>query len=62
MNEIVNILMRRDGMTRNEALDLIEECMRKLKYCDDIFVAENIVEEYLGLEPDYLDILLDEMM
>ena len=61
MNEIVEILMRRDGISRNEAINIVEECR------DEIFTAasrgnyqeaEDILASYLSLEPDYLDYFL----
>lgn len=57
INDIRNILMNRDGMTRNEANDLIGEAKRALlDYCaeGDIMSAMDICEEYFGLEPDYM--------
>ena len=59
MEEIVKILVRRDGITKGEAWNLVEECKRELRYCDSIDEAENIVMDYLGLEPDYLELLLE---
>ena len=60
MEEIVKILMKRDGMSREEALDLLEdvkEMMEEVSY--DPEECENIFETELGLEPDYLvDFLL----
>lgn len=60
MNTIVNILMKRDGMLREEALELLEdvkEMMEEVSY--DPEECENIFETELGLEPDYLvDFLL----
>ena len=55
MEQIINILMKRDGMTRDEALDLIEEVkgmMEEVSY--DPEECENIFETELGLEPDYI--------
>ena len=61
MNEIVEILMRRDDISQLEAENLVEECR------EEIFSAaargsyqecEDIVASYLGLEPDYLDLML----
>ena len=61
MNEIIEILMRRDGISRIEAENLVEECKEELwdaaargsyQECEDILASE------LGLEPDYLDYLL----
>ena len=61
MNEIINILMRRDGISENEARNLIENCMLEIheaiaagRYME----AEDIFMEYLQLEPDYLINLL----
>ena len=58
MEEIVKILMRRDSITENEAWNLVEECIEELQHCDNIFDAADIIADYLGLEPDYLDYLL----
>lgn len=57
MNKIVRILMKRDGMTYEEANNLIDEAKEALQnYLDegDSFGAENVCEEFFGLEPDYL--------
>lgn len=62
MKEIVKILMRRDGMTENEAWNCVEECKEELfkamsdGYLEDL---ELIVQDMLGLEPDYLMDLID---
>ena len=60
MEEIVKILMKRDGISREEALELLEdvkEMMEEVSY--DPEECENIFETELGLEPDYLvDFLL----
>ena len=65
MNEIINILMRRDGISENEAYNLLDNCMEELQdaimrrsYID----AEDIIASYLGLEPDYLEILINEVI
>lgn len=63
MREIVDILMRRDGITENEAWDIVYECQNEINYLlsqDDasIIEAENIIMDYLGLESDYLDCFL----
>lgn len=55
MEKIIDILMKRDKMTRVEALDLVkevkkmmEECNYDPEECEDIFMSE------LGLELDYI--------
>lgn len=58
MREIVEILMRRDDLTENEAWNLVEECQEEIFYAIDngesITEIENIIADYLGLEPDYI--------
>ena len=58
---IKQVLMRRDGMTEQEADNLIIDAKAALQeYLDegDIFAAEDICAEYFSLEPDYLMELL----
>ena len=61
MREIINILMRRDGISQLEAENLIEECREELWSAaarGSYQECEDIVYSYLGLEPDYLMFLL----
>lgn len=52
-NRVVQILMERDGLTEEEAKEQIGECREALNNGDF-----NAIENYLGLEDDYLfDIL-----
>ncbi len=58
-NEIIEILIRRDGVTREEAKKTVEECQEAINELLEVEVAslteaEEIIEDYLGLEPDYL--------
>jgi len=59
MESIKEVLMRRDGMSKKEAEELIEiardEMNNRLAEGD---MPYDICEEYFGLEPDYLDELL----
>lgn len=59
MEDIIKILMERDGDTEEEAIDRIEEVKKMMEECDyDPDEVENIVMENLGLEMDYiLDLL-----
>ena len=56
--EIAKILQQRDGISENAAWNLIEECQREINYLiDDHGTLEEIeiaIQDYLGLEPDYL--------
>ena len=57
MNEVINILMRRDGVTREEAKEMYLECRSELM---DAIVGtscldpEEVLASELGLEPDYI--------
>lgn len=56
-NEVVRILMERDGMTREEAEETLEEVREMLTFADP-WEAEDIIADELGLEMDYIfDIL-----
>ena len=46
---VVEILMKRDGVTRQEAKEMIAECREALMNGD-----EYAIEDYLGLEDDYI--------
>jgi hypothetical protein len=54
--KILPVLMRRDGMSRAEAEDLIAEARKRvLEYGED---PEEILADEFGLEPDYIYDLL----
>ena len=57
MKEIIEILMRRDGLTYADAkaayLDCKEAIMEAIDN-DEIFEVEEILRCELGLEPDYI--------
>lgn len=54
-NEIVNVLMRRDGLSLEEAYKQLNDARERLADDDD---PEEILYEEFGLEPDYLFDLL----
>jgi len=57
MTIIKQILMQRDGISAQAAQDLIDEAKMALEAYianNDQESAENVCQEYLGLEPDYL--------
>ena len=60
---IKEILMRRDGMTEAEALDLIqqakEDLYERIMHPQDYDDQFGVCADWFGLEPDYLDELLD---
>lgn len=49
MNEVVCILMNRDGLSKSEAEDLVRECREALENGD-----YEAIQDYLGLEDDYI--------
>ena len=53
MEKIIRILMMRDNIAREEAVELIEETLEEI-YRSDISEADDILMNNLGLEPDYL--------
>lgn len=61
MNEIVKIIIQRDGLSELEATNLVEEVTQEIfsaiqvgnfQECEDIMASE------LGLEPDFIEYLL----
>ena len=53
MNRVVKILMERDGLSEEEARELIAECIEEIEL-GNMYAMEDI----LGLEDDYIfDIL-----
>lgn len=57
METIINILMRRDGMTREEAKQMYLECRSELMDAIDgtsCLDPEEVLASELGLEPDYI--------
>ena len=59
MMGIKEILMKRDGLTEDEATDLIQEAQEDLhNRLADGEMPMDICAEWFGLEPDYLDELI----
>lgn len=59
---IVQILMRRDGLSRLNAEDIVDECQYEITDAIDegasLEELEEIIDDYLSLEPDYLEVFL----
>ena len=49
MNNVMKILMERDGLTEEEAREQMDECREALMN-GDMYA----IEDYLGLEDDYI--------
>ena len=57
MNKVVDILMKRDGISREEATRLVDDTREEILEADP-FDVDDILAYNLGLEPDYIfDIL-----
>lgn len=54
-NEIVRILMKRDGMERDDAEDLLRDARAAVEEGED---PEEVLADFFGLEPDYVFDLL----
>lgn len=57
MKEIIEILMRRDGLTYEDAKETYLECKDAIMEAidnDEIFEVDEILRSELGLEPDYI--------
>ena len=54
-NRLVSILMRRDGMERDEAEDLLQDARAAVEEGED---PEEVLADWFGLEPDYVFDLL----
>jgi len=59
MNKVVKILMNRDGMPQNHAERLIRETRDEIMMLDNPLEADDVLMDYLGLEPDYLEDVLN---
>lgn len=51
MNRITEILIKRDNLTEDQALDVINEAVEAVDHGVDI---KDVMYNYFGLEPDYL--------
>lgn len=66
IEDITKLIAQRDNISYYEASNIVEDCLDEIKealdYGDSLDSIENIVADYLGLEPDYLITLLNEVM
>jgi len=64
VEDIIQLISRRDNISYIEAMNVVNECMEEMESAITMGnwqEAEDILASYLGLEPDYLDILMTEM-
>ena len=57
-SSLVELIAKRDGISENEAYEICEQCRRDILHAIDknceIEEVEDILMDWLGLEPDYL--------
>ena len=61
-NNLVELLMRRDHFTREEAIEMLFTCKEDLERAvsdGNYSEVDDIIMDDLGLEPDYLFDILD---
>lgn len=58
MNPLIAILMRRDGLSLEEASDVLTEAQDLVRQGVD---PEDVLREEFGLEPDYLYDLIETL-
>ena len=58
MNRVVEILMKRDNIDEEYALSLVKETRDEILSSENPFEVDDIIADYLGLEPDYLEDIL----
>lgn len=59
-SNLVKTLMERDGITEKEANDLVEEAKEELyNRLSEGELPYDICQEFFGLEPDYVEDLID---
>lgn len=61
IEELAVMLAKRDGLTFEEEMRVIKEAATDMEhafYNGSLDEAEDILRDYLGLEPDYLDLFI----
>ena len=61
LEELAQMLAKRDGLSFEEEFAAIRDCARDMEhafYTGSLDEAEDILRETLGLEPDYLDLFI----
>jgi len=59
MNKVVEILMNRDNMPQEHAERLVRETRDEIMMLDNPLEADDVLMDYLGLESDYLEDVLN---
>lgn len=62
LEELATMIAKRDEISYEEAMEAINDCrieMESAFYRGNLFEVEDILKDYLGLEPDYLMLFID---
>lgn len=65
VDDIIRLIKQRDHLSLIEARTIVDDCIEELRrtiHHGNIMECEEIVRDWLGLEPDFLEILLNELM
>lgn len=64
-DDIVRLIKKRNNLSLTEARIIVDECVNEVdKALEDgasLEELEDIVKDWLGLEPDYLEIILNDI-
>ena len=61
LEELAQMIAVRDGISYNEALSIVHDCtieMENAFMSGSLDEAEDILRDFLSLEPDYLDLFI----
>lgn len=63
LNDIIELIMKRDNISYNEAAIWVDKCREEMQEiissgAPSLDALEDCIADWLGLEPDYLDVLL----
>ena len=59
--ELAVMIANRDDITYEEAIHIVRDCAADMEhafYNGNLDEAEDLLKDYLGLEPDYLDLFI----
>ena len=63
IEDLVKLIARRDNISMEEAYEVVEDCIDNIRDVienePDYETVVDILREDLGLEPDYLDLILE---
>ncbi len=63
LNDIIELIMRRDNISYNEAAIWVDKCREEMQEiitseAPSLEALEDCIMDYLSLQPDYIEVLL----